>query len=524
MADQTPLPQAMDPAWMQEYLTLNPHRSQGDGVWEWVMNLARSQGKPVDAIVGQYYPEAQGSTGANIRGAYSDVIGRPGTSAVSKIANQLTEPLVGLQRMINADEPLSQIIHSQAERAGNPALLNAGPPNPLSQLFPQTPAQLATVAAAGPVSGVGTGVMGAAGRTGAMALLSGAVNKLTGGTFGEGATGGALAQAGGEALRAGAGLLDIAGRQVTRGRQLAESNLDAENFARGGVQDVPWFAPGFKGRNFQQGLYWLSERAPGRRNETNGARLLRDGMEATDQQIYRGMGGQGTMIQVPAIDVYKGAPVAVGQPSGLVDQFGRPAPSTQGVGSPGHYTIKEALETLREAKQAAASLPSSADTQLVKQNVKDMQDQILNAIQLRGGNTDAVAFRYAMDQYQKGLGFLRTLSDSKAFESPLKSGTGPVLNGDVLRSWLSANRDEVGAGLLPNVHTMLWRGQTPGAQNVTTSYGGQRIHLRPLPVSVHGPRYDVTTEPLGGKVKLGTTIPSIGTMTGANLSTGYTVE
>lgn len=482
------LPNGLTPEKLERWMADNPGATQADGVREYLLHTSQREGKPL---------------GQTIRDAYT-AVAQPVTNAVAS----------GVDKVFGALAP------GGGEDPNNPGSRGMAADMIAKHVVPQTPESAVLMATAPLVSRIGASptsllanrpVAAFGARMGAQTAVGAGTAAATGGSAATGALEGATSQAFGEGMRGAQALTEMAHNVLLRRKALGQATSTAEAVAQGIAQDVPAFSSYMTGKTPEQGLFDLTAIAGGKHGKkTVGEVLLGNSMQKADDAMVAAMGGPKAQVPSHAIGARQGLPQSKLAPT---------------------VSIEDALALLKEAKAEARKAPPGPQGYAVRQNAKLMEEEIANAVAQRDPGV-AAQWKASMEGYGKGLRVLSALEDSKAFEGPLKRGTGPTFNPDLFTEYMTANRSEVGANLLPKTWEGFLRGAQPGARSVTANVGGERLYAgRGMSGKLPQVRYQLEPigaegrTPLGLKVNRPLTLPTLGSMVGASTAGGsYTVE
>lgn len=452
------------PEWVAEFLKMNPGASQGDAINEFALAVSERDGRSVTEVIGEFLTDPSRSLGGEI--------GKFVQSGISAVRPGVT--------------------------GGLDLLLRGGgvvPPNPLASgiaesVVPQTAAEAATMAAAGPVSRVATGALrGVLPRLGAMAGVGASAEAATGGDPLFGAVEGAVAQGFGEVVR---GVIQVkeAAKGIQRFKTMrAEVDRDAVDGLRGILQDVPAFRQTLvnrpQGSTAADDLFRIADQ---------GEKWARDHFAQADATVIRAVGGPNVDINVPSFGARQGIPPTPGFTASITD----------------------ALKELKLATRAGIKAPKGAEGFPLREHARNLRREILLAIERRD---PGVSQMYAEEagQYARSLRVVNSLRDSKAFEGPIRSGKGATFDGTEYLKYLQQNLDEMGPTFLKGTWTSLLRGAQPGATDVIgvaprlRAYFGQGV-------SATTPNVRFMREPRGGFAPRGPSLaPPIATAVGVNV-------
>ena len=445
------LPQGLTEPMLQGWLADNPGQSPEQGIQEFLLHTSRQTGRGLGEV---------------IRDAYRSVA-QPVTEAAGEGIGRFFQGMAP-----GSDKRFSDPAEGSSQMAGQMIAEAA---------IPQTPEALALGLAAGPVSRIGAGAVGAgqkvlaAGkRVGAMGGVGGATAVATGGDPTEGALMGAGGQlAGGEGMRAVQNVRTLVKSVVTRRRDLAQSARNADAALQGLIQDVPGFThptsgiTGARGQNAQNVLFNLQERGP---------KALSAHFQHADDEVKRVMGN--TDIAMPSYYVRRGIPPGQGPPL---------------------LSVKDALEELKRATAAAIRAPKGAEGWAMRDSARQSREEVLNAIRLRDPGVAAMYEREA-GNYARGLVAVHALRDSGAFQGATRSGVGATFDAVKFLEHMGQSMESMGPQRMPNTWKSLLRGAQPGATEVTSTVKSPRVYFGGG-MSETGPLVTYTRESLGGNVK-----------------------
>lgn len=523
------LPEGMTPQALQEWLADNPKGSPQDAIRSYINWRAKDEGVGPGEMLLKVYPGLGGQ-----------------------------QPPAGAQ------------LGSPGFAGG--AVPFQGQPAMSGQDVIRTARDAALMAASGPVSTIGKGVLGVGARTlamgGAGAAAGAATEALPGGEgAGTGAIVGGLIGAGGqlvgETTKLATNLLSkkFWGEHLaTFGNRVKWARRDADRAMVGIMEDVPAFQSATLGStdsaNF---LMRLTQKPTDTATRNLGKELLGGSIQGVENTVITSLGGLKKEINVPTLwkalaspddlqrygQVHTGALPIPGQttstPSKLLGPTGQPLPPTTTVtpGSPGvrgvvvdvvpPMTVKDALEGLKTLTEQAIDSGHGHSAKVIWEKVAKSRAEIL------AGVPPDVAARYtkSLHDYSKGLTILDALQGSKALTGPLATGKRANFDAEAFLDHLQAKE---AYGYVPKVVNRLHAGGDLGARDQITSMPRGRIYKLGESATFSLP--GIRTETRGGSTLpnrrgaglVGTNLGITGlselmsTGKGPSPATGYTVE
>ena len=393
-----------------------------------------------------------------------------------------------------------------------------------------------------------------AARLGASAAVGGGVAMATGGDFTSGATQGLVGQGTSEATRAVLAFKELGSKLLSRRVSLERGDEAALSMLQGIVKDAPGYAHSGLGqqavspkdsvtallnlRDKNVGSAALSLRFAAADNRLEAAlggptqpyvmptirRFLNDVTETSGVSFGAGKStgtstseGKGTRFRTP-IDPATGQPI--GPTKGVESQtlgveaqrtgtsqtasMRRGARGAGGVawdpltGKPLEttpVTVREALRAIKEARRVAVRAMKAGEVAPFE-TLDAMRDELLGIAAKRNSGV-AKMYREEMANYHRGKLIEDILDSAGAFEGRRAArGSGPTFDSKSALNYMLEHYREMGHTALPETWKSLLRGAKPGARDVSTNIGGERIYAS-KGLSSRIPRLELEIERLG---------------------------
>ena len=395
-------------AWIQMYIGLNPGTGRKEALNEAALMASEATSQPPRGFLRTWLEEGLGPAGGLFQAARQPVVG-------------------GLDLLM---------------RGGGFV-----PPNTLASglsefAVPQSPTELAVMAAAGPVSkiqaatrGVGPALAASAKRVGAMSGIGGGVAAATGDDPLGGAAKGAVSQGVGELVR---GLL--LAREATRHTQTYPKMLKSMDQDAGAVLPEivkmnPEFGPlvgsARRGDTSANALMRIRQ---------GGYQLAREMYQQSDNAVVKVLGGPKADIPLPSMRL--------------------------GVAPPPLMKVEDALAELKSLRAAGRKAPPGNEGFAIRERARQLNQDILAALERRDP-----AARLAREDVDTRMGqairIVDALGDSGAFEGPVQRGTGAAFDGNLFLRYLQTHMEDLPYQRFKPVWDALLRGAHPGAAEVT---------------------------------------------------------